>query len=111
MKPGKLGAPVYKRAKFEHRLILKQKGTTTPLDLTGLGPFVATLNHPTQDKVIATGTITSDYDDTGVLTFSFTAAQTDLLKLGTCRFGLRDAVNNLYIQEEIPVLYASPPAA
>ena len=108
MTPATTPLPIYKGAKFEHLLTLVDDDTGLALDLTGLDPFVATISHPVRDEVLITLTVTGGDDDTGTMTITATAAQTDLLKLGTARLGMRDAQNNPYIASICPVLFFSP---
>lgn len=108
MTPATTPLPIYKGAKFEHILTFYQGDTDDLLNLTGLGNFVATISHPVRDEVLVTLTVTSAYNATGTITITATAAQTDLLKLGTARLGVRDVNNNPYVASVCPVLFFSP---
>ena len=108
MTPGTFNIPIFKGAKWEFTFLFKVTGTSTPIDLTNLGPFVATLRNPKTRVILAQGTVTSAYDATGLVTVKFTAAQTINIPLGSVSFGVRDAVNNPYIQADIPVKFFAP---
>lgn len=108
MTPGTFNIPIFKGAKWEFLLRFRISGTDTPVDLTNSGPFVAAIRNSKTKALLAQGTVTSDYDDTGLVTVKFLATQTILLPLGTVAFGVRDAHNNPYIQAEIPVKFFSP---
>lgn len=105
MTPGTLNVPIYKGAKYEHALTFYQAGTTTPVDLTGLGEFKFTVSHPTNDTVKATGTVTVTNAALGKLTITVPANQTSKLSLGTARIGLRDGQDNPYIANSVDVLF------
>jgi hypothetical protein len=111
MTPGILDIPIYKGAKWEHVLSFKVKGTQTPVDLTGLSPFVLTASHPKKDLVLVTGTVTDTDLAAGEITILFSAEQTDSLDLGIVRIGLRDAANNPYLANPVCVEFFSPPRA
>jgi hypothetical protein len=105
--------PIYKGAQWAHTFSLKQTGTNTPVDLTGLGPFVLTVKRPSNDSVLVQGTVAFVGSATlGQLSVLLTAAQTDLCPIGTVRIGLRDRVNNPYVEGVCNVRFFAPdPAA
>lgn len=96
---------VYRGAKFEHLLTVLQKGTDTPVNLTGLSPFVCEFVHPTKDTVLTTLTVTNTDLADGEITVTATAAQTEVLPagIGAVRIRLKDAQDNPYIAATIPV--------
>jgi hypothetical protein len=109
MTPANHNFDIFKGAKWGHTLTLKVSGTQTPVDLTGLGPFVLTVKHPTRDEVLFNATVTSDYDDTGILAVAISSTQSDTLTIGTKpRYGLRDAENNPYMTGLLNVKYFAP---
>jgi hypothetical protein len=112
MTPGKFTVPIYRGAKWSHTLTMKQKGTVTPVDLTGLGDFVMQFKG-SAGNVLASATILSDYDATGTMTVTLTAAQTLAFPIGEAAVtvGLRDAENNPYIEATIPVRKFTPDPA
>lgn len=105
MTPGNIDLPFYKGAKFEYEFSFFDDETGLPLDLTGLGPFVASFDY---DSTTFDATVTSDYDDTGIITVSVLASITKDVPLGTIRFGIRDNLNNLYIESVLNVKYCTP---
>ena len=107
MTPATTPLPVYKGARFEHELAFFQGDTDTPLNLTGLGDFVATFSHPARDEVLVTLTVTGPYDANGIITITATAAQTDTLKLGSVRLAIKDANDDPYVASVCPVLFFS----
>ena len=106
--PGPLNAPIYKGAKYEHTLTFYVKGTATPVNLTGLGPFVCTVSHPKRDTILATFTVTETNLAAGQITVTGLPAQTDELDEGTVRLGIRDVQGNPYVANSVPVLFFSP---
>ena len=109
MTPGTLNAPIYKGAKYEHLLTVREKGSGDPVDLTGLGPFVFTVSHPSRDEELITVTAADTDLANGKITVTIAATSTDTLSLGSARVGLRDVQGNPYIQSTVPVLFFSPP--
>lgn len=110
MTPGTLKSPIYKGAQYQHTLTIYTKGTNTPVNLTGLTPFVFTVSHPNRDAVLATFTVTHPGTDlvNGRLTVTGLPTQTEGLKLGPVRIGLRDVQGNPYIASTVDVLFFSP---
>lgn len=101
--------PIYKGAKWQHIVRFVQTGTIDSVDLTGLGPFVATIDHGCKDEDLADALVEVDDDPTtGLVKITLTAEQTSQLPLGHIRFGFRDALNNPYIACTVPVRYFSP---
>jgi hypothetical protein len=109
MTPGTLSIPIYRGAKWEHTLLLKDSSTGLPLDLTGLGPFVFQIK-PLQGnyETVPVVTVTSSYDATGLITISLTAAETLLITPMNIRAGMRDNFNNPYIECVLPVFDFTP---
>lgn len=108
MTPGDLDLPIYRGARWSFAFAFVVTATDTPLDLTGLGPFVCQIKDPRADRLLATATVTSDYDDTGIVTITLSATQTRALPLGKVRLGLRDAENNAYLEYMPEVKFFSP---
>jgi hypothetical protein len=109
MTPAVFNFDIYKGAKWEHTLTFKVSGTTTPINLSGLGPFVFTVTKPNTDTPIFDATITSNYDATGVMTVTIPSSLTDSLFVSQqVRYGLRDAQNNPYMVGVLTVKYFSP---
>lgn len=102
---------IYKGAKWEHTLTFTETATGDPLDLTDLDTFVITLSNPNSNTVLANGTVVNTNLAGGIITVSFTAAQTLALALGSVRIGLRDALNNAYIVGIVAVKPFSPTPA
>lgn len=67
---------LYKGAKWEHTLTFTETATGDPLVLTDLDPFVITLTNANSGTVLANGTVVNTDLAGGVITVSFTAAQT-----------------------------------
>lgn len=105
MTPGTIDVAVFKGAKFEYEFAFFDDETGDPLDLTGLGPFVATF---TQGENSFDATVTSDYDNTGLVLISVDASITKDLVLGTIHFGVRDNENNPYIESILNVKRFTP---
>lgn len=98
MTPGDLSIPIYRGARWSFAFALVVVATDDPLDLTGLGPFVCEIKDPRANRLLATPTVTSDYDDTGIITITITPEQTLALPLGNVRMGVRDAEGNSYLE-------------
>jgi hypothetical protein len=104
--------PIYKGAQWSHTFTFKQRGTTDPVDLTGLGPFVITLKRTNNDTVVAQAAVAFVGDpELGQITGSLTAAQTDPLPIGNLRIGMRDAFNNPYAEGLVAVKPFTPDPA
>lgn len=108
MTPGDLDLPIYRGAKWSFAFLFVVVDTDTPLDLTGLGPFVCQIKDPRADRLLATATVESDYDDSGLVTITLTPTQTRALSVGKVRMGLRDNEGNPYMESMIEVKWFSP---
>lgn len=110
MTPGAFNIPIYRGANYAYALeFVKTDGSEDPVDLTGLGPFVAVITNAATGKVLQYGVVTSDYDATGTVAFSFTGDQTKTLPAGIVGFGIRDSLGNPYLQSEVRTEKFSPP--
>ena len=109
-----LNAPIYAGAKWEHTLSFKQSGTSTPVNLTGLTPLVVTFKN-TSRSVVADASVSVVGDDptAGVITVSLTAAQTLRFPVGSASvtIGIRDALNNPYLEASLDVKPFTPDPA
>jgi len=108
MTPGDLNVPIYRGARWSFAFTLVVVGTNDPLDLTGLGPFVCEIKDPRGNRLLATPTVTSDYDDTGVITITITPEDTLALPLGNVRMGVRDVDRNSYLEGMPEVSWFTP---
>lgn len=107
--PGELkDVPIYRGAKWSFDFLILVEGTDTPVNLTGLGPFVCEVKDFQRDRVIATATITSNYDSTGLINVTLTPEQTRALPLGQVRMGMRDAEGNPFFEGSPEVLWFTP---
>lgn len=99
MTPGKLiNLPFFQGAKWSFAFRFVVTDTDTPLDLTGLGPFVCKVEAFATNTQLATAEIVSDYDNEGTITVTFTPAQTITFPLGEVGIGVRDAFGNPYLE-------------
>ena len=108
MTPGELNIPISRGAKWSFAFAFVVTDTDDPLDLTGLGPFVCEVKAINANRLLATATVTSDYDDTGIVTVTLSSAQTLALPLGKVRMGLRDALDNSYLEGTPEVVWFTP---
>lgn len=108
MTPGELNIPIYRGAKWQFAFQFMITDTETPMDLTGLGPFVCEIRDPRGDRLLATPTVTSDYDDNGTITITISSAQSIVLPLGKVRMGVRDALDNSYLEGMPEVKWFTP---
>jgi len=109
MTPGTLNIPIYRGAAWRHTLRFLQSGTTTPLDLSGLGPFVMQFSD-TSGRILASATVTVDTPSSGIMDIALTATQTQLFPIGSgmVRVGIRDSLNNPYAQGNLDVIQFTP---
>lgn len=99
---------IYRGARWSFDFLFVVTDTDTPLDLTGLGPFVCQIKDPRRDSVLVTPTVTSDYDATGVVTITIDPADSLTLPLGNVRMGLRDTEGNPYLEWMPEVKWFTP---
>lgn len=98
---------IYKGATWEHVLTFTDSAGDS-LDLTGLSPFVFTITKLKSDTLIVNATVANTNLAGGIITISLTAAQTEALNIGDVRAGLRDNINDPYLQMILAVKYFSP---
>ena len=103
--------PIYQGAKWEHTLSLVVTGTTTAVNLTGLTPMKCEIRRVKDNRLLATPTCTVATPANGQIVVAMTAAVTNALPLGIVRMGLRDAVNNPYLEGETEVRLFTPDPA
>lgn len=108
MTPGDLTIPISRGAKWSFAFAFVVESTGLPLDLTGLGPFVCEVKAINADRLLATATISSSYDATGIVTIILSMEQTYGLPLGKVRMGLRDAEGNAYLEGTPEVVWFTP---
>ncbi len=110
MTPGapQTALPISRGARWAFTFRIVETGTATPVDLTGLGPFVCEIKDPRRNGLLATPTVTSDYDDTGLITITIEPEDTLALPLGQVRFGVRDVTGNPYIEYMPEVVWFTP---
>jgi hypothetical protein len=109
MTPSRKNFDIYKGAKWSHTLTFKVSGTNTPVNLTGLGPFVFTVKKPRKDENLFNAVVTSAYDNTGVIEVTISSLNSDSLIVGTqYPYGLRDALDNPYMVGFLDAKYFPP---
>ena len=108
MTPGTTDIPISRGGRWSFTFAFVVTETDTPLDLTGLGPFVCEVKDIKADRVLVTPTVTSDYDATGLVTITMSPTQTRSLALGLVRLGLRDAQGNPYLEYTPEVAWFTP---
>lgn len=108
MTPGELDIPIYKGSKWSFTFQFIQTANGNPVNLTGAGPFVCEVKKLREDQILATATVTSDYDATGTVTITLSTAQTGGLPIGKVRMGVRDANNNPYLEGTPEVKWFTP---
>ena len=110
MTPGTITIPFYKGARYAHRLTLTNTSDGTALNLTGLGPFAFTVKNARTGALLAEATLTSSYNSTGIIDVEILASVTNRFPLGTdaVSVGMRDNLNNPYIQATVDVLPFTP---
>ena len=105
MTPGELTIPISRGAKWSFEFaFVTDDDAEDPVDLTGLGPFVCEVKAINANRLLATATVTSDYDATGIVTVTLSAAQTLALPLGFVRMGMKDV-------EDSPLFEGTPEVA
>lgn len=114
MTPGTHNITVYRGARFSETLnLIANDGTETPLDLTGLGPFVAECRDRSRSPLIFAFTCTSVDLPNGEVGIAVEAVTTDAITLPlphTSRWGLRDALGNYYVIGDCQLEGAIPEA-
>jgi hypothetical protein len=100
--------PIYQGAKWEHTVALTDASTGAALNLTGFTPFVCEIRRESDDRLLASPTCTVATPANGLIVLLLTAAQTAALPLGTVRMGLRDNLNNPYIEGQNSVNRFTP---
>jgi hypothetical protein len=99
MTPGTHNIVIRRGGAFNQQLTFLQKGTTTPVDLTGLSPFTATVRSKSRGPLLVEITVADTDLDSGVLTLSIPAADTANLRLTpNARWDLMDANGNHYVE-------------
>ncbi len=114
MTPGEpTDLPIFRGARWSFTFTFVVVATDEPLDLTDLGPFVCEIKDARADRVLLTPTVESDYDDTGVVTITMTAAETRTLPLGYVRMGLRDFAGDSFLEwmPEVKWFTPNPPTS
>ena len=102
---------LYQGAKWEHTLTFYQTGTTTPVDLSGKTFVLTFKRHPNKALLFhGSATLTTDGTD-GKVTVLVTGAQSDALSIGPIYCGMRDNLNNPYMEGLIKVKYFAPDPA
>lgn len=99
MEPGLHNIVIRRGGAFSQQLTFLQKGTTTPVDLTGLNPFKATVRSKSRGPLLLELTVANTDLDAGKITISATAAQTANLRImSNARWDLIDDVGNHYVE-------------
>jgi hypothetical protein len=108
MTPGDLTIPISRGATWSFEFAFVTEDTGDPVDLTGLGPFVCEVKSINANRLLATATVTSDYDATGLVTVTLSAAQTLALPIGAVRMGMKDAEDNPLFEGSPEVVWFTP---
>ena len=103
--------PIFKGAQWSHTFTFYQAGTQTPVNLTGLAPFVCSVKRTNSDTLLANASVVIDDPLTGSILITLTAEQTDEFRVDAVRLGIRDAVNNPYAEGTIAVENFTPDPA
>jgi hypothetical protein len=99
MTPGTLDIVIRRGGAFSQQLTFLQKGTTTPVDLTGLSPFTAKVRSKSRGPLLIELTVTDTDLDAGKITISAAASATVNLRLTpNARWDLMDATGNHYVE-------------
>ena len=102
MTPGKFSIPFYKGAAWSFQFLFKNSGGS-PLNLTGKSPFVMAICKDGSSNSVLEIEAVSDYDSTGLVTFSLTQAQSNLLPIGNVTVGVRDGDDLPYMLGDVSV--------
>ena len=118
MNPATTTLQFHRGAKWSQTITFYQSGTATPVNLTGLGPFVMEIRRKKGGPLLLSFTYTATSLANGQITFSATAAQTEGLpkppsadKPLVAFYGIRDAQNNLYANGPAHIFDAIPDPA
>ena len=103
MTPATTPLTFHRGAKWSQTITFYQSGTETPVNLTGLGPFVMEIRKKKGGPLLLSFTYTATDLANGQINFTVTAAQTATLPQPTdfdrpvvAYYGIRDAQNNPY---------------
>lgn len=91
IEPGFLSLPITRGNAVGFSLDFFDEVTDEPLDMSGNGPFTATVRHSSRSAIITTVVVTIDDDLTNRLNFSILAADTANLIPGTYQWSMVDA--------------------
>jgi hypothetical protein len=98
MTAGKHNIEIPRGGKFSEQLSFVATGTSTPINLTGLSPFVAHVRERSRGPLILALTVTDTNLSGGVLTITADAADTEDLRLCNAYWDLLDADGNRYVK-------------
>lgn len=99
---------MYRGAKFSMRFSCFAADKVTPLNLTGLGPFVMEVRRRSRAPLLLSLTFTATNLAQGKFQFVAESGQTDTLPIGQARYGIRDALDNLYAEGIMDISAATP---
>lgn len=105
MTPATTTLKIFRGAKWDHEIHFLQTGTDTPVNLTGLAPFVMEIRRKQGSALLLSLTYTAVSLANGQIRFTATAAQTLSLPEPVspqqplfARYGIRDSQNNPYAE-------------
>jgi hypothetical protein len=102
MTPGDLNIPIFRGARWTFRFYIEENVEPyAPVDLSGSGPFVCEVKDLRTGRLLATATVTSNYDEEGWFELTLEPEQTINFALGNVAMGVRDNNDN-------PVLEGTP---
>jgi hypothetical protein len=118
MTPSTTPLTFHRGAKWDQVITFYQSGTETPVNLTGLGPFVMEIRRKKGGPLLLSFTYTATDLTNGQIQFTATATQTETLPQPAnfdrplvAYYGIRDAQNNLYANGPAHIYDAIPDPA
>ena len=115
MTPSNTTLKIYRGAKWDHEIRFYQSGTSTPVDLNGLDPFVMEIRKKQGGPLLLSPTYTEVDLTNGRI--QFTALADDTLTLPEpanpqspimARYGIRDSLNNPYAEGTMEIYSFTP---
>lgn len=118
MTPATTTLKIFRGSKWDNEIHFYQTGTTTPVNLTGLAPFVMEIRRKQGSTLLLSPTYTAVDLVNGKIRFTATAAQTLALPEPPsaqnpifARYGIRDAHNNPYAEAVMEIHPFTPDPA
>jgi hypothetical protein len=108
MTPSNQALKMNRGARLALRFSCFAADSETPLDLSGLGPFVMEIRRRSRAPLLLSPTFVEVDMTQGIFEFISEAEDTSILPVCQARYGIRDALDNLYADGIMDILPATP---